>query len=118
MSQLRDQADAQRRARGETLGQAGRERLHLLPQVEHAGEPLAASLWQGDPDGLSPHLTSLADWPVPSAFTPLINAALAAGNYVAAEQLRQDQRLCTAMRRKLRKAERSGAGNEVAAAGL
>jgi hypothetical protein len=63
-------------------------------------------IWHGDPDRLSPELTSLADWPTPSAFAPLISAALAAGNIAAFVQLREDQRYCAAMRRKLRQAER------------
>jgi hypothetical protein len=45
----------------------------------------------------------LEDWPLPREFAPLIAAAAAAGDETLVRQFRDDQRFCSAMRRKLRR---------------
>jgi hypothetical protein len=74
-------------------------RLFLVPRPDSShATPLPGSELR---ESLTPDGTVLEDWPLPREFAPLIAAAAAAGDETLLRQLRDDQRFCSAMRRKL-----------------
>jgi hypothetical protein len=76
-------------------------RLFLMPRLGSRHKtPLPCSELR---ESLTPDGTVLEDWPLPREFAPLIAAAAAAGDETLVRQLRDDQRFCSAMRRKLRR---------------
>jgi hypothetical protein len=110
MSQPGEKPDARRLARAAFQSDSARDRLYVMPLQDGQLDPHASGIWHGDPDSLSPDYTTVADWPTPKDFAPLIKAAREAGNLPLVHQLLEDQRYCTAMRRKIRSADRLSQG--------